>query len=709
MILLKKLQLTNFLSHEKTEIEFSETEKLLLDGNSGAGKSSIFDAILWCLYGQGRTENRSMIRKGSKKGAVCLELTKRDGEGIKDEIVVITRTVATNGKHTLEIGIRQDNGFVTAKPVSGIRETQAWIEKELIGASWLLFINSVAYVQGNTDSFVAQTASRRKELLLEIIKAEDYKQYYEKARVMLSSMENTYNSTEGQIDALRGVMYPIEARIAETSSLVAKLNQDTVEDMYLHSKMVDLEMKRDALIESMQELVLINANLKTATENRNFVEKMLLERRQDISEKDKLVKILDKAKGSSKKLEKAKKELDELRKLFQTTSAARNERDEFMSKKPFVSYRTIELGRIEEKIKKLKSEPVCPSGKDCPYSGDHSKQIDELDKESRLILELVSQESDALDAWEKKLTELPSLIDVNEVLTSINDAEESIKMLEIAERQIDSFRKDLENIEGIEKKIPEIEETLKEKQEYVNTLEKQKKEAEKIAKPKELVDVDEKLKEVKDKEKVVSEEIIKTTTKLEAINNDEEELKTISDKVAILEEELVVLADKMKKVGLTKTAFGSKGGIETLVIDYLLPKLEDRVNEILSKLSDFRIKFDTQKKSADGEGVVEGLFITILNTENEELPYENYSGGEKLKISVAISEALATLQKVGFRLFDEAIFALDDNSLESFVDVVEKLLTSFPQMMMISHIQNVKDLFDKKITIIKTNNKSHVQ
>jgi DNA repair exonuclease SbcCD ATPase subunit len=87
------------------------------------------------------------------------------------------------------------------------------------------------------------------------------------------------------------------------------------------------------------------------------------------------------------------------------------------------------------------------------------------------------------------------------------------------------------------------------------------------------------------------------------------------------------------------------------------------------------------------------------------MPFESYSGGEKVRIVFSISEALASLssKNIGFRLVDEAVLALDDNSLESFMDVVGTLLTDFDQVMFISHIQGVKDLFDKRIKVKKHN------
>lgn len=134
MISLKKLTLNNFLSHENTVIDFSKDEKAIVDGASGAGKSSIFDAILWALYGEGRSENRSLVRKGSKRGSVCLELRRQNEQVGSEDLVVITRSATPAGKHTLEVAIQQTDGSRVALPLSGIKEIQNWIDKDIIGA-----------------------------------------------------------------------------------------------------------------------------------------------------------------------------------------------------------------------------------------------------------------------------------------------------------------------------------------------------------------------------------------------------------------------------------------------------------------------------------------------------------------------------------------------------------------------------------------------
>jgi DNA repair exonuclease SbcCD ATPase subunit len=177
---------------------------------------------------------------------------------------------------------------------------------------------------------------------------------------------------------------------------------------------------------------------------------------------------------------------------------------------------------------------------------------------------------------------------------------------------------------------------------------------------------------------------------------EEARLKEITGK------KLPELEDKKAKVTAVKEAFGSNG-IKSVVVDYMIPRFEERINEVLSRLSEFQVRLDTQTEKAGGDGMKEGLFITILSDTGEEMPYEAYSGGEKLKITVAISEALASLQKVGFRIYDEVFIGLDEESTDAFAQVLERLQSRFSQVVCISHLGQIKDLFDYRLTLTKSN------
>ena len=78
--MLKKLRMQNFRKHEQFEITFEDNSQLILiNGVNGAGKSTILEAILYGLYGEGRYGKRnldSLVKWGS------------EGEGLEVEIEI---------------------------------------------------------------------------------------------------------------------------------------------------------------------------------------------------------------------------------------------------------------------------------------------------------------------------------------------------------------------------------------------------------------------------------------------------------------------------------------------------------------------------------------------------------------------------------------------------------------------------------------------
>jgi DNA repair exonuclease SbcCD ATPase subunit len=98
---------------------------------------------------------------------------------------------------------------------------------------------------------------------------------------------------------------------------------------------------------------------------------------------------------------------------------------------------------------------------------------------------------------------------------------------------------------------------------------------------------------------------------------------------------------------------------------------------------------------------VEGLFIVVINGRGESYDLASYSGGEKTKINIAISEGLASLQKIGFRILDEAIVALDTFSADSFCEIMKVSLSKNGQIIIISHLPQIKELFTSSVEIVK--------
>ena len=127
MIILKKIKLTNFLSHKKTEINFNPSQKLLIDGASGSGKSSIVEGLVWTFYGKGRSNNTSLIKKGTPSATVEVFL-KNEKEEYK-----ISRSISNKGRHSLSIYEFKDKKFVPIKSF-GIKDAQSFLEKDILNS-----------------------------------------------------------------------------------------------------------------------------------------------------------------------------------------------------------------------------------------------------------------------------------------------------------------------------------------------------------------------------------------------------------------------------------------------------------------------------------------------------------------------------------------------------------------------------------------------
>jgi len=695
MILLKKIQLNDFLSHKNTEIDFRNEQKMLIDGNSGSGKSSIFESIIWALYGQGRSTNVSLVRRGAKKASVTLELT--------DDIKTyeIQRSVTAGGKHTLTV---KENGI--AHDLSGVKELQAWIEKKLIGASYLLFVNSIAYLQGGSETFVSQSAARRKELLLEIVKTDDFNIYYEKARVFITGREQLIAANGREIETTTLWINETEQKAAEKDDLIKKLEE-------IRRNLDDLQKKWSDLTQKEGEYKTIDARAETAKsiveEYEKDVRELDLAIKRGLEDKRELsnMNALDAALGVIQaQIDTLKASISRNMSIIEDENNNSRKRSDMALKKPHVADRGEEIVRLKTDIEDLSTKPDCPSGVLCPYMAEKTSKIERLTAQIKELNDISTADSLKLHKWQDEYDKIPNnnidniVIKLNKDKRDVDDLMEERHKIEFKLNNREALRNSVESIPGIEvnraKKILILNDAIKQRDEMVKLIDSGAVNRLRME-----------IQTVRGLMDTARNEESRFMADIKHIEKMESSIDSTKKQLKKLKNDNIKLTEEVRKLGLLKDAFGSRG-IKTIVIDYLLPNLEEKINNILSQMSDFRVNLDTQQEKTSGEGNKEGLFIIIMNEIGEKMPFENYSGGEKLKIIVAISEALATLQKCGFRMFDETFFSLDENSLEGFMSVLGRLIDKFPQILCISHIQDIKEAFENNIIVTKHNGVSVV-
>jgi len=157
-------------------------------------------------------------------------------------------------------------------------------------------------------------------------------------------------------------------------------------------------------------------------------------------------------------------------------------------------------------------------------------------------------------------------------------------------------------------------------------------------------------------------------------------------------------------------AFG-KDGIPALLIEQALPEIETRANDVLERLSDglMTVRFITQAayKEKKREDLKETLDIQISDGAGTR-EYELYSGGEAFRVNFAVRLALAEVlaQRAGARLqtlvIDEGFGSQDAHGRQRLVEAINLVRKDFAKILVITHIDELKDAFPTRIEVEKT-------
>ena len=143
-------------------------------------------------------------------------------------------------------------------------------------------------------------------------------------------------------------------------------------------------------------------------------------------------------------------------------------------------------------------------------------------------------------------------------------------------------------------------------------------------------------------------------------------------------------------------------GISYDIIKKRLPLINEEISKILTNIVDFDILFDNGENKLD---------ILIKHPRFEPRPIEMGSGAEKTICAMAIRLALlnvSTLPKGDVFILDEPGTALDEDNMEGFVRILDMISTQFKTVLLISHLDSLKDTVEQQITIDKIDGYAHV-
>lgn len=145
-----------------------------------------------------------------------------------------------------------------------------------------------------------------------------------------------------------------------------------------------------------------------------------------------------------------------------------------------------------------------------------------------------------------------------------------------------------------------------------------------------------------------------------------------------------------------------RDGLPYHLMSTVIPELQTQVNNILSQMVDFTVALEVDGKNINGK---------IIYDDDRTWPLELASGMEKFISGLAIRVALmsvSNLPKANFLVIDEGLGVLDSENLSSMFMMFNVLKTQFDFIILISHLDVVRDIADSLIEIKREDGFSYI-
>ena len=189
-----------------------------------------------------------------------------------------------------------------------------------------------------------------------------------------------------------------------------------------------------------------------------------------------------------------------------------------------------------------------------------------------------------------------------------------------------------------------------------------------------------------------------------------DELAEVQTQLHKLEEERAGLVDERHIYDELSVAFGNNG-IQALIIEQAIPQLQNDANELLGRLTDNRMFLKLQLQEGRRErrlGLPSEELDIKISDEVGTRSYETFSGGEAFRINFALRIALSKLlaRRSGAPLpilfIDEGFGSQDTAGQERLKEAIQSIQPDFRKIIVITHVEEVKNSFPTRIEVSKT-------
>lgn len=635
--------------------------------------SSIVGAIMYVLYNttdRGPMKNAHIInsRKNYCKGKIRLNVGGVDYVIERQSVRVIPKRKSSKRnlhKTTTMLNfyrIEWDEVLGAEKRVVLNSVTRDDTDKEirkLIGTANDFLLTALSS-QGSVDRFIKEGPTERKKILARFLELDIFEKLYTLCKEDHNDLTSRGASLSpeliiNQIRKVRRKIYQGEGEVGVFDERLRKAREhkDNIQLWLMHHE-------KSAADVDLAKLDVLKTRIEAA-------EADVAEKQESLSAvRVKVVDAEKKLKGGRSAM--AKIDVDDLK----------NQLDEFESlkatlheiKHEHASQETV-LNNQKKNVKKLEAVPCGDQFPKCHYIRDGHRDKKKISAQEKLTTKL----SEQFAANEKTLEEyvvrrIHEKIDRHQALD--RQVFDSTRTVEMGKKHREFLKTEIRNLKA---SIQKLRSELSQKKRRVNVLE-----------GKEYENKREQLHRAK--VSIISIEE-KRHAALVTLGGKKESLKNWLQE----EEETKSLVAKLKIYDSILAAF-SKTGIPAMVLKSQLPTINEELSKILEGIVDFKIGLETDIQS--------NTMDVYIQDEHSQRIIELASGMEKTIASMALRAAminLSSLPKPDIFIIDEGFGALDETNIQSCMEMLTLLRSSFKTILVISHVTPVKEIADRIIEV----------
>ena len=640
-------------------------------GKNFSGKSSIIDAALYTLFNttsKNERKNLNVINQNREigKGTLTIECNNKIYTIERESEKYVKRL---KGEETMEA--KTDLNFEVYDPVTEEttslngttrNQTDANIRKHF-GTIDDFMVSSLASQHGAL-AFIDEGSTRRKEIIAKFLDLEIFEKKFRMAKE---------NSVEAKVLIKKHEDRSYDEEIEETRELLSRQIEKSETNQSNCTKLkAKIEATKTALMLVDEQISAIPAELidiRNVREQQKSKSRMLVSLATTISEQNSLVRL-------------KQVKLDTLNEIIDSVDIGSFIEDktkiDTLTKK--ITSLNRNIAESNKKIKMLENHEYDP---DCRFCSENTFVKD--------AHKAAAYREENIVVLEDKKTQLSSL-KPEHVKNSITRYESVTSELVVVEKELSElklFREKNKNSQAkIELDLKDITNMIKEYDENKDAIEN--------------------LEELMTARTNFSNQVTIMVGNLDACESDTLEvvkmLGSCEQKIETLEEqkkEHIDLQNSYAAYDLFMQAM-HPNGIAYDVIKKKIPVINEEIAKVLANIVDFEIFFESSGNKFD---------IFIKHPLYNERPIEMASGAEKTMAAMAIRLSLlsvSSLPKGDLFILDEPGTALDEENMEGFIRILELIKVYFKNVLLISHLDSLKDCVDMQIVIEKKNGYARV-